>query len=421
MHADINFAVKPDGGQPLGDPGPDQDDPRFGDIRIGAVPMSPDVLSISVPHDPFLSGTWSGDILLNSTVAFDGGGVDLFPVLLHEVGHVLGLDHSADPASVMFEHLDNTRTSPRPGRRRRRPGPLRPAAGRPVRGPLGNDTPRDRRRPSRPPPGSTARRPCLLYANISTPSDADFYSSQGARRLQRAGDHPVADGGRQPPRAPPDRLRRGRDGGRRRLLDERRRATRSRSRCPGSTPARPIASRSAGRRDDVFGVGEYALAVNFDARSTVSPAAIDTLARQSYSYLSPDDINAIFLDPQGALFHDDHHADDTFATAALPGPGRRLRLRGPGPDHGQPGRPDRRRLYRFETPDRLRATAGRPRPPLVMTVTVRATEVNGIMPTVAVFDDDRQPRRPPWSSPTATAPSRSRSPTPGRARTTSSG
>src|SRR5262249_7597953 len=63
--ARVNFSVVPDDGTPLGAPGPDQGDSRFGDIRIGARPMSPEVLAISVPHDPFLSGTWSGDILLN--------------------------------------------------------------------------------------------------------------------------------------------------------------------------------------------------------------------------------------------------------------------------------------------------------------------------------------------------------------------
>jgi len=47
-----------------------------GDIRIGARPMSPEVLSISVPHDPFLSGTLSGDVLLNSAARFDGKAVD---------------------------------------------------------------------------------------------------------------------------------------------------------------------------------------------------------------------------------------------------------------------------------------------------------------------------------------------------------
>ena len=110
MNADVNFALTSDGGQPLGVPGPDQGDPRFGDIRIAAVPMASDVLSISVPHDPFLSGTWSGDILLNSAAPSIGQADTLFPVLLHEVGHVLGLDDSPDPASVMFSNVNHQTT-----------------------------------------------------------------------------------------------------------------------------------------------------------------------------------------------------------------------------------------------------------------------------------------------------------------------
>jgi hypothetical protein len=114
VDARIDFGVMPDGGQPFGAPGADQNDPRFGDVRIGALPLTPEVLSIAVPHDPVLAGTWSGDILLNSAVAFDQT-ADLVPVLLHEVGHVLGLPPSADPSSVMFETLNNQRTLLAPG------------------------------------------------------------------------------------------------------------------------------------------------------------------------------------------------------------------------------------------------------------------------------------------------------------------
>ena len=145
VQADINFALVPDGGEPLGTPGPDQHDPRFGDIRIGAQPMSPEVLSISVPHDPFLSGTWSGDVLLNSTVAFDGNGADLFPVLLHEVGHVLGLDDSDDPNSVMFPHLNNARDSLSPGDIAAVQALYGPRPDDPFAGPAGERHPPDRR------------------------------------------------------------------------------------------------------------------------------------------------------------------------------------------------------------------------------------------------------------------------------------
>ena len=175
MNADVNFAVTSDGGQPLGTPGPDQGDPRFGDIRIGAVPMAPDVLSISVPHDPFLSGTWSGDILLNDATPAIGQAETLFPVLLHEVGHVLGLDDSADPTSVMFSNL-NDQTLPLAGRHRRGPGPLRAPKRRPLRGSPNVTTPL--RPPLRmpEPTGYDGTTPLLIYASISSLKDVDFYS-----------------------------------------------------------------------------------------------------------------------------------------------------------------------------------------------------------------------------------------------------
>ncbi|HEX8203604.1 MAG TPA: matrixin family metalloprotease, partial [Isosphaeraceae bacterium] len=166
IHAHINFAVKADGGQPLGVPGPDQADPRFGDIRIGAVAMSPEVLSISVPHDPFLSGTWSGDVLLNSAALADPG-ADLFPILLHEVGHVLGIDHSRDPASVMFAHLgaDRADLDPRDvaAVEALYNGP-RPRDA--FEGPRWNETP-ETASPLPAPPGFDGTTPLLVYGDIA--------------------------------------------------------------------------------------------------------------------------------------------------------------------------------------------------------------------------------------------------------------
>ena len=59
-------------------------DPRFGDIRIGAIAISPEALSVSVPHDPFMSGTWAGDMLVNNTVNFGPSGADLFTVVVDD-------------------------------------------------------------------------------------------------------------------------------------------------------------------------------------------------------------------------------------------------------------------------------------------------------------------------------------------------
>src|SRR5262249_27809257 len=96
VQANINIAVVSDGGEAFGVPGPSQHDPRFGDIRVGAQAMSPESLSISVPYDPALSSTWTGDVLLNSNENYSSNGTNLTAVLLHEAGHVLGLSDSTD-------------------------------------------------------------------------------------------------------------------------------------------------------------------------------------------------------------------------------------------------------------------------------------------------------------------------------------
>ncbi len=62
------------------------------------------------------AGTWSGDVELNSAVAFsvDAGRAsstyDLFSVMLHEAGHVFGLPDNSNPASVLDIHYAGVRT-----------------------------------------------------------------------------------------------------------------------------------------------------------------------------------------------------------------------------------------------------------------------------------------------------------------------
>jgi hypothetical protein len=395
VQAHINFAVKPDGGQPLGVPGPDQMDPRFGDIRIGAQPMSPEVLSISVPHDPFLSGTWSGDVLLNSAVAFDGKKVDLFPVLLHEVGHVLGLDDSPDPNSVMFSHLNNrwTRLAPSDIAAVQALYGTRPSD--PFEGPRGNESIATAA-PIPTPAGYDGTTPLLIYADISTNSDIDVFSLRPPAgcggpvtvRLQTAGVSLLA-----PHLTVYDAS--GRMVGD--LASRRDTGDTLQFVLPPVDPNATYFVKVQGATKDVFGIGEYALAVTFDARSTVSPSQLDTVVRQTYSYLSPDDIAAIFRDPQGALFHDDHHTDDTFATAAPLEPAGAYGSNAPDRITASLGDLTDVDYYRLETPESQDAGASQtqgqdvPDQPLVMTVTVRATQVNGIMPTALVFDEDQNP------------------------------
>ena len=53
-----------------------------------------------------------------------------------------------------------------------------------------------------------------------------------------------------------------------------------------------------GATQDVFGIGSYGLAVTFDATNTVSSSALESVLTGPYQSLSPNDINAIFLEPQ---------------------------------------------------------------------------------------------------------------------------
>lgn len=110
--ANINFGIVADAGQAIGAAGRLQGDARFGDIRISALAMSPEVLAVSTPFVP-TAGTWSGDVRINSSYSFGvagSGDVDLYTALLQEAGHTLGLDNSPDIASAMYEFYRGVRT-----------------------------------------------------------------------------------------------------------------------------------------------------------------------------------------------------------------------------------------------------------------------------------------------------------------------
>ena len=112
-NANLNLALVPDGGEAVGTSGDQQDDPRFGDIRIGAVPLAlrRPRRDLPAPAEP-TAAPLAGDILFNSTIQWQiGTGYDLETVAAHEFGHALGLGESTVANSVMYGTYNGIKTA----------------------------------------------------------------------------------------------------------------------------------------------------------------------------------------------------------------------------------------------------------------------------------------------------------------------
>ena len=110
--AGINIARVPDDGAPIATSGDQQDDPRFGDIRIVGIPLVSGTLGITFLPPPSNGGTLAGDIFINTTEPWQvGGNYDIETVALHEIGHALGMDHSSLMNAVMYAYYNGVKGS----------------------------------------------------------------------------------------------------------------------------------------------------------------------------------------------------------------------------------------------------------------------------------------------------------------------
>lgn len=326
--ADLDFGVVADGGLAFGTPGLAQGDPRFGDVRVGAHPMSPEVLAVAVPPDPALSGSWSGDVLLNSSYRFIGQPYSLKAVVMHEAGHALGLGNSGDPNSVMFTTYSTgtqTLSAEDVARIQALYGVRSPDR---YEGTRGNDR-RGLASALLAPAGFKGETPLVAFGDVSTTADVDFFSFRSPPdgnddafdrsvtvRLQTSGVSLLT------PKVV--------------VLDAAGRVLRRASstsltgdtlqfRLDGLSSQQTYYVRVEGASDDVFGVGRYGLSVRFDKTSSVSDEVVAAMLSGPHSGLSAEQIDAYFRNGGDVLFDGEYGGNDTTATAprltATPGRG----------------------------------------------------------------------------------------------------
>jgi Matrixin len=379
--ANVNVGVVLDGGQPMGTPGLGQGDARFGDIRVAAQAMSLEVLAISVPHDTVLSTTWSGDVFLNSTVAFGSTSrPDLYTVLLHEFGHVFGLGPSTDPSSVMFEHY----TTAHGGLSAGDTAAIQALYG--VRQPDANDVQNvnDSLGKATVLSAGDGTVPAVAFGDITTARDVDYfaikppsgYGQSMVVHLLTAGVSLLA------PKVT--------------VLDAAGR-TLDQAQSNGSQgdalnmmlfpvdASQTYYVRVEAASGDSYSVGRYGLAVMFPGRQTVANATIDPMLRGPYDTLSPSDLNQLFRAPTSVFVNDDVGGDNEPAAARVLDPTRTGALVTHFGTVGSLNPAGDVDYYRFKA-DQAQNGSGS-----VLTATVSALGANGLTPRIALLDRDLHP------------------------------
>jgi hypothetical protein len=382
VYANISVGLVSDSGAPLGVAGRSQGDPRFGDIRIGAQQTSSG-LAIAVPPDPYFSGTLAGDVLLNSSFAFNSG--NLFAVMLHEAGHSFGLEDNNDPNSVMYRDLSVHHTTLAP----EDITALQALYG--VRnldrnGNNGSFTTATKMDYSGIVPSYTGTTPVVAYGDLSRSADADYFSIQPIPaytgpitfRLIASGISFLA-------------LRVTVYDQNEQYLGQ----AQSTSdfgdivsvRLPQSNP---LAQRYYIKVDSpvntLFAIGRYALTVTFDSRLLVNPTSIPGIVRGPYDDLTnANDMAQLFSNPTNVLFNSQLSTNVTFQTAQVL--------------ESTPGYPQDMNYQQIASLNGIadaayyQIPASRARPGSAEVLTVRLTQlpVNGVLPIVSVYDAATKP------------------------------
>ena len=345
--------------------------------------MSPDALSISVPNDPSFTGTWNGDVLINSNDLFDAKHLDLFAVMLHEAGHVFGLDHSTDPNSPMFANSNGV-TVLTSGDIANLQALYGPRSADSHEGSSGNDTSAIATQ-FQPPGGYHGDTPLVEFGDLTTARDVDVYALRPPLsqyrgpitvRLQTAGISLL-----EPQLTILDAQGK--------VLGQAQAASGFGDvvtvRLPQSVPGAVYYLRVAGATHDVYDVGHYGLAVTLDGLSTTSTAAIDSVLRGDYETLNSSEIDAIIRNPTQALFRDDHHSDDGVLSATVLAPSPGFIHQSSYETIASISDPTDTDYYRIQGPGSGGNRAN------VLTVSIRAIDPNGAAPRVTLLDSEQRP------------------------------
>ena len=381
VETNSDIGVVADRGDQFGAPGPNQKDDRFGDIRIGAIEMSPEVGAVSVPVDGLVSGTWFADVVFNTAYPYQTID-DIFAVTLHEAGNVFGLEDNTDLNSPLFTGGTPTGLPPTAtdlAALQQLHGVRMADLNETEDGQADNDsfTSATPLKIIEVEGFSEGSAPTIVYGDITENTDQDFfklklpedYAGMITIQVRSSGISLLA-----PAVAIYDDAQQ--------LLQQSVSTSKSGDLVTLQflAPAQDPFVKIAGADPSLFGIGGYSLVASFDAINQIDQATIDSIAGGNFRFLEQEDLGKFFDNEDDDHFGDDAHSDDTpleagsLQTAIGFVESTRYEVIGSIADAADVD------FYQVKSP---KPEVG---PKEVMTILVRSLDPGGLVPKASVFD-----------------------------------